>query len=97
MSDSSKPSKINPAIRLRADMINATCDVSSDTKDFMSETRRECAELVERVLNKLPADHDVGRVIAFIDSIKRANNEVYDAVILGAEAANRKRKAPEGV
>lgn len=82
----------NPAIALRRDLINGQFDLEPGTTDFMRGAREELARAAKTIVDALPANADIGRVIAFLDKLQDAKDAVCAAAVIGSEAAVRAEK-----
>ena len=82
----------NEAIKLRADMIDGQFELDTNTVAFMTWIRQACAALAQEARQRAPDTCDVGRLIAAVDHLQQTKNLFCDAVILGHEATERKKR-----
>lgn len=95
MSESSKKSSVSemPHLRVRADMIDGRFELSDESVKFMAQAREVLGQAGEDLLAAAPAHTDVGRLTAALDALQHAKNLFCDAVIIGNESENRKKRA----
>ena len=82
----------NEAVKLRAELINGTFDLESEHKEFTYTVRKEIYAAAEKIRLAAPDECDIGRLIAGMDALQHAKDILCTAVILGAEAENRKKR-----
>ena len=91
MSGPSKPGEIL-AVKVRADMINGQFVINEETTKFMTQVRKVLGQAGMDLAAAAPDHVDVGRLIAALDSLQHTKNLFCDAVLIGNEAENRKKR-----
>lgn len=82
----------NEAVKLRVEMIDENFDLGEEELKFIKLSRELISELADKLSKACPTNANVGRFIAAIDHLQQTKYLVSDAVTLGAEEDNRKRR-----
>jgi len=87
----SKPAEID-AVQIRAEMVDGQFEISEQATKFMAQVREVLGQAATDLSHAAPAHTDVGRFIAALDALQHTKNLFCDAVIIGNEAQNRKKR-----
>lgn len=84
----------NPAIALRLELLAGKLEQSHNV--FQEQSASILANAATEIIDAMPAGTDVGRAIAFVDSLLQSQSIANNAVTLGTtDQARKKRKAEE--
>lgn len=82
-----------PHLLVRTGMLDGTYDLDESSVEYMKLARKLHVEMAEKLLKAAPQHIDVGRFTAAFDSLQHSKNLFCDAVIIGNETENRKKRA----